>query len=174
MVLQTQQQQQFPDAPKIIQERADSCSSGGTRRSYNFSSNSGGDDNQYYGPQDCGNSISFDLTENAYIPYSTVQCSGPASQPLKFPEPTANRAITVSADVIDHSTQTVFRASSVMMRRPNHYKDCAALTPPSSTSNSPTSSSSSSTFTTVTSKTNSRDAAHSWHSAFNAPPVPTA
>jgi len=175
MVLQTQQQQQFPDAPKIIQERADSGSSGGTRRSYNFSSNSGGDDNHQYGPQDCGNSISFDLAENAYIPYSTVQCSGPASQPLKFPEPMANRAITVSADVIDHSTQTVFRASSVMMRRPNHCKDCAALTPPSSTSNSPTSSSSSSsTFTMVTSKTNSRDAAHSWHSAFNAPPVPTA
>jgi hypothetical protein len=112
-------------------------------------------------------SMRYDLAENAFLSFSKIQSSGPPSMPLTFPEPSANRALTVSADVIDHNTRAVFRASSIMMRRPNHCKSCLALTPPTSTSNSPASASA------PTTKTNSRDAAHSWHSAFNAPLHPS-
>ena len=155
--------------PDIIDERISSCSSSGTRRSYNFHSS----DEFNNGPQESysyGNSeVSYDLSENAFIPYSTVQSSGPPSLPLKFPEPTANKSITVSADVIDHSTRSVFRASSIMMRRPSHCKSCASLSPPSSTSNSPTNSSNSNNHT----RTNSRDAGAQF-SAFNTPRAPVA
>ena len=129
-----QQQQNNIAMPNIIDERISSCDSCSTRRSYNF--HSIGDN-----PQDTDDysAVSYDLSENAFIPYSTVQSSGPPSLPLKFPEPTANKAVTVSTDVIDHTTRSIFRASSVMMRRPNHCKSCDSLTPLSSSSDSPTS-----------------------------------
>mmetsp|Transcript_21133 Transcript_21133/g.34617 ORF Transcript_21133/g.34617 Transcript_21133/m.34617 type:complete len:660 (+) Transcript_21133:96-2075(+) len=135
--------------PNIIDDRISSCDSYSTRRSYNFHSN----DN----PQD--HEVTYDLAENAFIPYSTVQSTGPPSFPLKFPEPTANKAITVSTDVIDHTTQSIFRASNIMMRRPNHCKTCDSLTLQSSASTSPT-------------NTASSDAAQ--FSAFNTPRAPVA
>eukprot|EP00986_Skeletonema_menzelii_P009424 scaffold4297_cov152-Skeletonema_menzelii.AAC.3 len=135
--------------PNVIDDRISSCDSYSTRRSYNFHSN----DN----PQD--HEVTYDLAENAFIPYSTVQSTGPPSFPLKFPEPTANKAITVSTDVIDHTTQSIFRASNIMMRRPNHCKTCDSLTLQSSASTSPT-------------NTASSDAAQ--FSAFNTPRAPVA
>lgn len=159
MVLATKQQQQQRTAtPNIIDERISSCSSGGTRR------NSG---DEFHPPQDHDYSeVNYDLAENAFIPYSAVKSSGPPSLPLKFPEPTANKAITVSVDVLDHSTRTMFRASNVMMRRPNHCKSCMSLTPPSSSSNN------SPTFSSTSNDTYSRDAAQ--FSAFNVPRAPVA
>ncbi|KAL7498749.1 hypothetical protein ACHAWT_006781 [Skeletonema menzelii] len=135
--------------PNVIDDRISSCDSYSTRRSYNFHSN----DN----PQD--HEVTYDLAENAFIPYSTVQSTGPPSFPLKFPEPTANKAITVSTDVIDNTTQSIFRASNIMMRRPNHCKTCDSLTLQSSASTSPT-------------NTASSDAAQ--FSAFNTPRAPVA
>lgn len=147
----TELQQQNIAMPNIIDERVSSCDSFSTRRSYNFHSV----DN----PQD--HEVTYDLAENAFIPYSTVQSSGPPSFPLKFPEPTANKAITVSTDVIDHTTQNIFRASNIMMRRPNHCKTCDSLTLHSSASTSPTN------------RANSIDDVTQF-SAFNTPRAPVA
>eukprot|EP00573_Skeletonema_grethae_P000033 CAMPEP_0201687562 /NCGR_PEP_ID=MMETSP0578-20130828/1567_1 /ASSEMBLY_ACC=CAM_ASM_000663 /TAXON_ID=267565 /ORGANISM="Skeletonema grethea, Strain CCMP 1804" /LENGTH=623 /DNA_ID=CAMNT_0048171725 /DNA_START=51 /DNA_END=1919 /DNA_ORIENTATION=+ len=156
--MKEQQQQHNIAMPPNMLERLSSCDSFSTRKSSNFHSQYSIDipqDNDHY------SGVTYDLAENAYIPYSTVQSSGPPSLPLKFPEPTANKAITVSTDVIDHTTQCVFRASNVMMRRPNHCKSCDSLTPQSSTSNSPTSH-----------RANSSDTAQ--FSAFNTPRAPVA
>ena len=82
---------------------------------------------------------------NASIPFVAVQSNGPASRPLEFPAPILERAVTVSADIVDHSTGNIFRATSVLMRRPVHAKTCASHVTPvtrsapfdSSTSRSP-------------------------------------
>ena len=81
---------------------------------------------------------------NASIPFTAVQSNGPASRPLEFPAPILERAVTISADIVDHSTGNIFRATSVLMRRPVHAKTCASHVTPvrsapfdSSTSRSP-------------------------------------
>ena len=142
--------------PNIIDDRISSCDSFSTRRSYNFHAidNPQEDDDR--------SAITYDLTENAYISYSRVQSSGPPSLPLQFPEPTANKAVMVSSiDVLDHTNRSSFRASSVLMRRPNHCKSCESLAPSSSTNSSP-----------ACSKANSNDTTQ--FSAFNTPRAPVA
>jgi len=108
------------------------------------------------------------LGGNASIPYATIQSSGPPSRPLEFPAPTVDRAITVSADVINHRTGNIFLATSVLMRRPIHAKMCASRAPPPPASNS------SASFDSTTRslghyRTATPDRIQSWHSAFNAP-----
>ena len=115
------------------------------------------------------------LGGNASIPYTTLQTSGPASRPLEFPAPTVDRATTLSADVIDHRSGNIFRATSVLMRRPLHAKACAARA--TSGTNSPTSDATGNNPALSPNyighnRTNSRDSIHSWHSAFNAPSPP--
>eukprot|EP01082_Thalassiosira_pseudonana_P001811 g1367.t1 g1367 contig10:1937414-1939577(-) len=77
------------------------------------------------------------LGANASIPYTTIQANGPPSRPLEFPAPTVDKAMTVSAHVIDHRTGNVFRATSVLMRRPVHAKNCASRSPVNANSSSP-------------------------------------
>ena len=61
---------------------------------------------------------------NASIDFDTIRSSGPPSRPLEFPAPTLGRAVTVAADIIDHRTGNIFLATSVLMRRPVHSKNC--------------------------------------------------
>lgn len=61
---------------------------------------------------------------NATIPFTTVRLSGCAARPLEFPAPVLDRAINVSADIVDHTTGQIFHATSVLMRRPVHAKTC--------------------------------------------------
>eukprot|EP00571_Detonula_confervacea_P017113 CAMPEP_0172312376 /NCGR_PEP_ID=MMETSP1058-20130122/17263_1 /TAXON_ID=83371 /ORGANISM="Detonula confervacea, Strain CCMP 353" /LENGTH=613 /DNA_ID=CAMNT_0013025809 /DNA_START=255 /DNA_END=2096 /DNA_ORIENTATION=+ len=107
------------------------------------------------------------LGGNASIPYTSIQSSGPPSRPLEFPAPIVDRAITVSADIIDHRTGKVFRASSVLMRRAVHAKTCASRASPANISASFDSNAGRSHSRHY--RTNTPDSIHSWHSAFNAP-----
>lgn len=64
------------------------------------------------------------LGVNASIPFSTIESSGPACRPLDFPAPIVDKAMTVSANVVNHRTGDIFRANSVLMRRPTHARTC--------------------------------------------------
>ena len=69
------------------------------------------------------------LSINAAIPYTAIASSSrqqppPSSRPLEFPAPIVDRAITMSADIIDHRTGHPFRATSVLMRRAVHSRSC--------------------------------------------------
>ncbi|KAL3776258.1 hypothetical protein ACHAW5_003851 [Stephanodiscus triporus] len=70
------------------------------------------------------------LGTNASIPFTTVQSSGPACRPLEFPAPILERAVTVSANIVDHSTGNIVRATNVLMRRAVHAKTCASQVTP--------------------------------------------
>jgi hypothetical protein len=63
------------------------------------------------------------LGSNASIPYSTL-ASSPAVRPLEFPAPTVDRAVTHSSYVRDHRSGNVFYATSVLMRKAIHAKNC--------------------------------------------------
>ncbi|KAL7442451.1 hypothetical protein ACHAXH_009233 [Discostella pseudostelligera] len=64
------------------------------------------------------------LGVNASIPYTIIESSGPACRPLDFPAPIVDKAMTVSVNVVNHRTGHIFRANSVLMRRPTHAKNC--------------------------------------------------
>lgn len=61
---------------------------------------------------------------NAPIPFTAIESSGPACRPLDFPAPIVDTAVIVSVNVVNHRTGDIFRANSVLMRRPTHTKTC--------------------------------------------------
>eukprot|EP00804_Cyclotella_cryptica_P007570 CCRYP_010650-RA/>CCRYP_010650-RA protein AED:0.52 eAED:0.46 QI:0/0/0/1/1/1/2/0/657 len=66
--------------------------------------------------------LQADLGANASVPYSSLHPT--AVRPLEFPAPTVDRAVTASAHVRDHRTGNVFYATSVLLRRAVHAKNC--------------------------------------------------
>jgi serine/threonine protein kinase len=86
-------------------------------------SGDGGEEYEYTRPRDA---LDEDvLGTNASISYASLQSTGlPPSRPLEFPAPILERAITVSAHIVDHTTGNIFAAASVLMRRPVHAKSC--------------------------------------------------
>lgn len=56
------------------------------------------------------------LSANASISFTSVQSSSPPTRPLDFPAPVLETAITVSADIIDHTTGQIFQAK-ILKRR---------------------------------------------------------
>ena len=108
------------------------------------------------------------LGANSSIPFSALQAGGPPSRPLEFPTPIVDPAMTVSADIVDHRDGNIFRATSVLMRRPVHVRKCPSRplpAPPSSAASFDSSRSRGHRHD----RSSSRDSIHSWHSAFNAP-----
>ena len=63
------------------------------------------------------------LPHNSSLPYEALRANAP-SRPLEFPAPIVNVGETKSDYVIDHRSQRVFYASSVLMRKTVHARDC--------------------------------------------------
>ncbi len=80
--------------------------------------------------------------------------------------PIVHSGCTVAADIIDHHTGNLFRATSVLMRRPVHAKTCSSRAAPSSYAGS---FDSNATQQHGHYRKKSPESIHSWHSAFNAP-----
>ncbi|EJK49863.1 hypothetical protein THAOC_31215 [Thalassiosira oceanica] len=107
-------------------------------------------------------------TANSSIPYDSVRSGEGACRPLSFPAPVVDGAVSMSADVVDHSTGDSFRAT-VLMKEPVHSPTCRACGNHAAAGGL----SFGSTESTMASprgghdRKASLDSIHSWYSAFN-------